>query len=99
MCTLEATKIFWCTFYVNLKMDFKKCVCVCVCVCIYIYMVFFNPVNPESGTILSEQINYSNFKYLNIPGRELNVCVCVCVYVYIYIYIVIHRWFPCVTTL
>ena len=31
------------------------CVCVCVCVC-----VFFNPVNPEVGTIPQGQINYSN---------------------------------------
>ena len=35
--------------------------------------VFFILVNPEWGTILSGQINYSNFEYLNIPGKELNV--------------------------
>ena len=40
---------------------------------IYIYKVFFNPVNPEKGTIPSGQINYSNFEYLNISGKELNV--------------------------
>ena len=46
--------------------------CVCVYICththththIYIY-IFFNPVNPE--------LNYSNFEYLNIPGKVLNV--------------------------
>ena len=44
--------------------------CVCVCVCVYL---FFNPVNPELGTILSGQINYSNLEYWNIPDKELNV--------------------------
>ena len=44
------------------------CVCVCVCVC-----VFFNPINPAKGTITSEQINYSNFDYLDIPGKALNI--------------------------
>ena len=39
-----------------------------VCVC-----VFFNPVNPEEGTIQTGQLKYSNFEYLNIPGKELNV--------------------------
>ena len=34
---------------------------------------FFNPVNPEKGTILSGHLNYSNFEYLNIPGKKLNV--------------------------
>ena len=33
----------------------------------YVY-VFFSPVNPESGIIQSEQLNYSN-----IPGKALNV--------------------------
>ena len=40
---------------------------VCVCVC-----VFFSLVNLESGIIQSGQLNYSNFKYLNLPGKELN---------------------------
>ena len=40
---------------------------------IYIYIVFFNPVNPEKGTIPSGQSNYPNFEYLNIPGKEINV--------------------------
>ena len=35
--------------------------------------MFFNPVNLEWGTIPSGQIDYSNFEYLNIPGKELNV--------------------------
>ena len=36
-------------------------------------MVFFNPINPELGTIPSGQINYSNLEYSNIPGRKFNV--------------------------
>ena len=41
---------------------------------IYIYIyVFFNPVNPELGTIQLGQIKYSNLEYLDIPGKELNV--------------------------
>ena len=41
---------------------------------IYIYIyIYFNPVKPESGIIQSGQLNYSNFKYLYIPGKELNV--------------------------
>ena len=36
-------------------------------------MVFFSPVNPELGTIPSRQINHSNFEYLDIPGKDLNV--------------------------
>ena len=35
--------------------------------------VFFSPVNPEKGIISSGQLNYSNFEYLNIPGKEFNV--------------------------
>ena len=31
------------------------------------------PVNPESGIIPSGQLDYSNFEYSNIPGKELNV--------------------------
>ena len=38
-----------------------------------VYKVFFNSVNLEQGTIPSGQINYSNFQYLNIPGKEVNV--------------------------
>ena len=35
--------------------------------------VFFSPVNLESGIIQSGQLDYLNFEYLNIPGKELNV--------------------------
>ena len=62
------------------------CVCVRVCACIYIYIyiqrereregrgeVFYNPVYPEYGTNPLGQINYSNFEYSNIPGKELNL--------------------------
>ena len=45
-----------------------------ICIYIYIYIfVFFSPVNPESEIIQSGQSKYSNFEYLNIPGKELNV--------------------------
>ena len=41
---------------------------------IYIYIcIFFSPVKPESGIIQLGQLDYSNFEYLNIPGKELNV--------------------------
>ena len=40
---------------------------------LYIYKVFFHPVHPELGTILSGQTKYSNFEYFYIPGWELNV--------------------------
>ena len=39
----------------------------------YIYIYSSVQLNPESGLIQSGQLNYSNFKYLNIPGKELNV--------------------------
>ena len=39
----------------------------------FIFKVFFNPVNLGLGTIPSGQINNSSFKYLNIPGKKLNV--------------------------
>ena len=32
-----------------------------------------NPVISKEGTIPSEQLNYSKFEYLNIPGTEHNV--------------------------
>ena len=38
-----------------------------------IYDVFFSPVNPELGIIPSGQLSYSNFEYLNIPCKKLNV--------------------------
>ena len=37
------------------------------------YKLFFSPVSPEQGTIPSGQLNYSNFEYLNIPSKKLNV--------------------------
>ena len=37
--------------------------------------VFFSSVNPEQGIIPSGQLNYSNFEYLNIPDKDLNVNV------------------------
>ena len=46
---------------------------VCEYIYIYIYIVFSNPVDLEKETIPSGQMNYSNFEYLNIPGKELNV--------------------------
>ena len=66
-----------------------SCICIWICVVyldLYMYCwidimiivgiqhkVFFYPVNPEEGTIPSGQLNYSKSKYLNIPGKELNV--------------------------
>ena len=41
--------------------------------CIYIYKVFFNLVNPKKGTFPSGKMNDSNFEYLNILWKELNV--------------------------
>ena len=35
--------------------------------------VFLCPFNKESGIIQSGQLNYSNFEYLNIPDKELNL--------------------------
>ena len=41
---------------------------------IYVYVcVFSSPVNPLSGIIKSGQLNYSNFEYQNIPGKDFNV--------------------------
>ena len=39
---------------------------------IYIYIGTLQSSKSGLGTIPPGQINYSNFEYLNIPGRELN---------------------------
>ena len=36
-------------------------------------MLFLNPVNLEWETILSGQLNYAKFEYLNIPDKEVNI--------------------------
>ena len=42
--------------------------CVCVCVCVFIFLSSNSGVGIPSG-----ELNYSNFEYLNISGKELNV--------------------------
>ena len=61
------------TIYIYIYIYICVCVCVCVFVCVCV-CVFVNPVNPEKGIIPSGKLNYSKFEYLNIPGKELNVC-------------------------
>ena len=41
-----------------------------ICVCVW---GILQSRKSRGGTIPSGQINYSNFEYLNIPGKELTV--------------------------